>query len=173
MTSSRHRLVAGALLCAAALVTAACGGSGSSSVDGLPDIELVSADGGDPLQLAELEGPVLVNVWATWCVPCKKELPDLQAIADDPSVEVDVIGINVGDEPQAIDDFLTQLEVGFPNYTDPDGIVQTEFAISGLPATIAVRADGSVAEVHQGPLDEQGFRALAAQAAAPTTSTNS
>jgi thiol-disulfide isomerase/thioredoxin len=172
MTSPRVRLIAGAVLCAAALATAACGG-GSSSVDGLPDIELASADGSDPLNLAGLEGPALVNVWATWCVPCKKELPDLQAIADDPSVGVDVIGINVGDEPQAIDDFLTQLRVGFPNYTDPDGIVQTEFAISGLPATIAVRADGTVATVHQGPLDEQGFRDLAAQAAAPTTSTNS
>jgi thiol-disulfide isomerase/thioredoxin len=137
----------------------------------LPDATLQSADGGESLELGQLRGPVLVNLWATWCIPCRAELPALQAVADDATTGVAVIGINVGDDAASIAEYLDELSVTFPNYVDPNGVVQTEFAIAGLPATIAVNADGEAVEVHQGTLDEDGFRDLADQAL--TDSTNS
>jgi hypothetical protein len=77
---------------------------------------------------------------------------------------VRVIGVNIGDDEASVVAFVNGLGVTFEQYIDLDGVVQSALRVSSLPATIAVDAQGHVVEVHQGVLDEAGFRALAERA---------
>ena len=62
--------------------------------DRLPDITLAALDGGKRLDLASLKGPAVINLWASWCVPCKRELPKYQAFSEKYAGKVDVIGVD-------------------------------------------------------------------------------
>ena len=62
-----------------ALVLGACGGSDDAG-GRLPDVEVETLRGGEAFRLDELEGPAVVNLWATWCAPCKRELPEFEAV---------------------------------------------------------------------------------------------
>lgn len=149
-------------LVVAATSCASSGGGGAATEIGA--LEPVAADG-EPLLLADVDGPAIVNLWATWCTPCRAELPALQAISQaDPTV-ARVIGVNVGDEPTAIDRFLADLGVSFEQYVDPSGEVMSAMGIVGLPASFVVTAQGEIGAVHEGALDEDGFRQLVADAA--------
>lgn len=154
------RAIVAALL---ALAAVACGGSSATAT--LPAVELAGLGGATGLDPSTLREPALVNLWATWCAPCKRELPDLQRVADDPALAVRVIGVNVGDDEASVTSFVADLGVTFEQYVDLDGIVQTALRVSSLPATVAIGPDGRVVEVHQGPLDLAGLRALAERAA--------
>ena len=163
----RRRQHAGALLIVAALgitasALAGCGGSEGSAASGLPAVEITSvADGATTVQADALRGPALVNLWATWCGPCRAEMPAFQAVAGDLG-DVHVLGINEGDTGDKASSFLTDVGVTFDQYLDPDGAISAELRISGLPATIVLDADGKVVSIHSGALDEQGIRDLAA-----------
>lgn len=151
-----------AALVALALGLAACGGAGDDGVDAVAPLAPV-ASAAEALVLDEVSGPAIVNVWATWCAPCRAELPALQAVSDSDPAVARVIGVNVGDEPAAIEAFLAELGVSFEQYLDPDGELMNSLGIVGLPASVIVDADGTVVEVHEGALDEAGFRELVAE----------
>lgn len=150
-----------AALVALALALGACGGGGDDGVAPLTPV----APGAEALVLDEVSGPAIVNVWATWCAPCRAELPALQAVSDSDPAVARVIGVNVGDEPAAVEAFLAELGVSFEQYLDPDGELMNSLGIVGLPASVILDADGTVVEVHQGALDEAGFRALVTEVA--------
>lgn len=110
----------------------------------LPDVTLASLDGGKSLDLSTLHGPVVINLWASWCGPCRKELPLYQAFAKQYAGKVDVIGIDFQDtQVGKARELIRQTGVTYPLYKDPDGKMRARV----LPQLILVGEGGSV--VHE------------------------
>ena len=111
---------------------------------------------GQPLALSDYEGiPVAINFWATWCGPCVVEMPALQRAADTyADGRLVVIGVNAGESPEKVQQFLDENELTFPIAMDPDGDIIDQYAIRVFPTTVWVDADGVVRAEHFGPLTE-------------------
>jgi thiol-disulfide isomerase/thioredoxin len=111
-------------------------------------------DDGRPVTLDGLRGKVVVvNLWASWCPPCRAEMPDLQRYADDEGARgVAVIGINQGESPERASAFARSLRISFPIWIDRDQQYGRAFAALGLPTTVVVGRDGIVARGFDGPL---------------------
>lgn len=163
MTTGRLLPRAARLLAVSAVAVLVGGltGCGSGSDDGLPDRRLDSLDGRSTLELASLEGtPTVMNFWATWCAPCRAELPAFQAVHQELGDEVRFLGVNVERGGDAAQDYLDELGIDFEQYVDPDGSLLTELDVIGLPVTLVVDAEGTVVEHHIGALDEDSLRDL-------------
>lgn len=88
---------------------------------------------------------VLVNFWANWCGPCRREQPGLSrlwdAYRDGP---VQFIGVNFRDDPASADAYLEEFDVRYPSVADPSGIIAHRFGVPYLPATVLIGADGQM-----------------------------
>jgi len=96
--------------------------------------------------------PTVLNFFATWCAPCREELPILQAASARYGPEVAFVGIDVADSRTKATDLLAELGVGFPAGYDPHRKVAEAYRLSGMPTTVFVGADGRVAGTVRGPL---------------------
>lgn len=156
----------------AALLLAACGdapGGGPVRVGGeAPDYAAQTLDG-RPGALAQLRGrPVLLNVWATWCGPCRQEVPALEALhrAYGPrGLQVVGVSIDQGGQEGEIRDFMREFEATYDVWLDPDGEVTTTFSTIGVPNTFLIDADGKVLWKHMGAVaaDDPELRRLIEQ----------
>lgn len=126
-----------------------------------PTFSLPSA-GGQTVSLASFVGqPVLINFWATWCVPCRVEMPELEAAYEAHRwQDLTILAVNVGEDGEDVVPFGRQLGLTFPLLLDPLGHVAAEYRVLGLPTTFFVGRDGRVTYVHQGALN---LRVLEAQ----------
>jgi|EndMetStandDraft_8_1072994.scaffolds.fasta_scaffold80452_4 thiol-disulfide isomerase/thioredoxin len=130
-------------LAAVLLVLSGCSVSKDTKVGNeLPDVTLRSLGGGKPVKLSELRGPLVINLWASWCGPCRKELPQYQAFAQKYAGKVDVLGV---DWQETRDGAALQLArdtgVTYPLVADPEGKLRAK----ALPKLILVDEDGDVA----------------------------
>lgn len=137
-----------ALLLVLLLVCAACGGGDVERVEvGAPAPGYGAATlVGDSIALADLRGaPVLLNVWATWCVPCREEMPALQEIQDEFRVQgLRVVGVSI-DQKRAVDQirrFVDEHAIGFTILHDPASLVTRTFRTVGVPETVLIDEDG-------------------------------
>lgn len=108
------------------------------------------------------DGVTVVNVWASWCVPCREEHPFLVRIAEDKRVRL--VGINYKDAPENARRFLGRfgnpfLAVG----VDPGGRAAIEWGVYGVPETFIIGRDGTIAYKQIGPINEAGFRRFRAE----------
>jgi cytochrome c biogenesis protein CcmG/thiol:disulfide interchange protein DsbE len=104
--------------------------------------------------LARLSGvPMVLNGWASWCVPCRAELPAFQRLSEAAGGRLRVLGVDTEDTAGAAVDFAAARGVRFASVFDATGRLRTMHRVAGLPFTLFVRADGSVAGVHVGPLE--------------------
>ncbi len=143
-----------ALLATAAVLAIAGAGCGSEpGTDALPAVELTALDGTTTARADDITGPAVINLWATWCGPCRAELPAFEAVHLRLADRVRFVGVNQGDEGGPAASFLDEVGVSFEQYLDLDGAFSDELSITGLPATVFVAADGST-ELHAGALDE-------------------
>lgn len=122
----------------------------------LPAVTLPCFTGGELVALDELRGPAVVNLWASWCVPCREELPALQRYADRAGGDVRVVGVVTEDRRPAAASLAGHLDIIFPALDDPEGAVLAEVGGLGLPLTIFVDAAGEIRHLHNAPLDEAG-----------------
>ena len=138
----------------------------------VPDFSLDTPDGGT-FRLSDYRGQaVVLNFWATWCGPCRAEMPDLQAIHDDHAEdgELVVIGINEQESADAVLGFANELELSFPMALDSVAGVFEAFGIIGLPGTFFIDADGVLrarvlGQLH-GELLDEGLASILEGAAA-------
>lgn len=117
-------------------------------VDGEPPAPKFELQGpqGTVYRLADFRGqPLIVNFWATWCPPCRAEMPSMQRAWEQLEPEgIGVIAINVGEDAQAVQDFVEQVPVSFPLPMDPDSSVTQRWPLRGLPTTFVVSPDGQL-----------------------------
>jgi thiol-disulfide isomerase/thioredoxin len=142
-------MLVAALLAVASL--AACGGRSRIGLPNLPLARLTSDRSVDLSKLGVTQ-PTVVNLWATWCAPCREELPVLDAAARHLSGRVRFVGIDVGDDPASARRFLDQLHVSFPQFRDRAGDVQGALRVTSLPTTLLVD-DGRVVRRTRGGFD--------------------
>lgn len=114
---------------------------------GLPDQVLPCLGGGRPVRLAGLRGrPMIINVWAQWCGPCRQEAPFLAALAGARSADLLVLGIDHQDpNPEAALEFARVAGWTYPQIQDRDQVLRSELRVTALPVTLFVRADGTIA----------------------------
>jgi len=120
----------------------------------LPRLTLSCLAGGAPVALDQVRGPAVINLWASWCQPCRQELPVLQGLADRAAGRLQVVGVVVSDRRAAATALAEELGVTFPALEDPDDLVRPQLGAAGVPATAFVDADGNLRHVHNLPLDE-------------------
>jgi cytochrome c biogenesis protein CcmG/thiol:disulfide interchange protein DsbE len=109
-------------------------------------------------RIAALRGyPAVVNVWASWCGPCRFEFPHFQRAAADYGKRVAFLGIDSQDSDEAAATFLDEAPVPYPSYTDPDKDLADGIGASlGLPDTAFYDRDGELVHLKQGPYDDIG-----------------
>ncbi len=142
--SLRPVLRAAATLAALALVLGGCSSEAPQSTksDRLPDLTLAALESGDPVRLTTLRGPLVINLWASWCGPCREELPRYAEFAKKYTGRVDVLGIDFQEtRPAAAVKLAADSGVDYPLYADPDGRLRA----IGLPKIILVDKDGRIA----------------------------
>ncbi|MFW2514584.1 TlpA family protein disulfide reductase [Demequina sp. SO4-13] len=111
---------------------------------------------GEQIELAGLRGDVVVvTVWASWCAPCRDEVPVLHRALqrwDDQGFAV--VGVNFRDHPDAAAQFVEQEQVAFPSVADPEGAIAVSWGVRGLPQTFLIDRSGDVAARKVGPVDD-------------------
>ncbi len=105
--------------------------------------------------------PVVVNVWASWCGPCRFEFPTLQQLSAKYGKRVAFLGVNSEDSEDAAHTFLSEAPVPYPSYTDPGGDIKESLGASfGLPDTAYYDRKGELVYLKQGPyLSEEDLNA--------------
>jgi peroxiredoxin len=149
ITRNKRRWLALLLACAVGSAAAAVQLSTSA-----PDFTLRSVAGTN-LRLQEQRGQVvLVNFWATWCGPCRQEMPHLNRIYDKYRASGFVLlGVNIDDDPRAAADLAAKLGLRFPVLLDTDKQVSRAYDMSAMPATLLIDRDGRVRHIHRGYRD--------------------
>lgn len=122
--------------------------------DGLPDLTLDCLGGDSTVRLAGLRGkPMLVNVWAQWCPPCREESPYLRQFAKASKGKVFMLGIDYNDpRPELAVEFAGLVGWKYPQLADPERRLSTKMSVPGLPTTLFVDADGKVVHTVAGKL---------------------
>ena len=121
-----------------------------------PAPEFQLPDLGDPtaqVGLSAFRGrPVVVNFWASWCVPCRKEMPALEAVYEKVKTRIAFVGVNHRDTRDDALGFVHDTGVRYPVGFDPDGKTATAYGLFGIPTTIFIDARGREIERHLGKL---------------------
>lgn len=160
-----------AVIVCAALASAACGGDpadvvadgGTDTVaapvdgDRLPDVDLTALATGERSSLADIEGPAVVNLWATWCAPCRAEIPDFEEVHQARGDEVRFVGVNIGEDAGDAQEFIDEVGATYDQFADFDGDVSVALRATSMPVTVVIDADGVITTRHLGPLDQAGL----------------
>lgn len=122
---------------------------------------------GEAVSLSSLKGQVvLINFWATWCGPCRKEMPLLEQIQKKyASLGFTMLGVNVEEDTTMMQAFLKDVPVTFPILLDPANGVSKLYNVAAMPSTVIVDRKGNVRYLHQGykPGDESKYQDMIRQ----------
>lgn len=119
-----------------------------------PDFTLPNLEG-EPVALSSLRGkPVVINFWATWCAPCKEEMPLLESTSQQLGDQVVFLGVDYAEGKDVVQSFVSELGLTFPILLDSDGAVADRYYVRNYPTTLFVDAEGVVRAQRVGLLDE-------------------
>lgn len=152
------------------LLLAGCGGEGKK--EGSPPLALMTegsqakdftlkvADG-SAITLSGFKGkPVVLNFWASWCPPCRDEMPVLKGAAGTYEGKVRFVGINIQDSDGTFRKALAEFALPYPNGRDEDLSISQAYGVMALPKTFFINKDGMVVYVHAGKIDEATLAAV-------------
>jgi len=107
---------------------------------------------GSNVRLSELKGDViLLNFWASWCGPCRLEMPLLNKLHNKyKAIGFTVLGVNVEESTSAAQDFLKDNKVSFPILWDTQNTVSKQYNVQAMPTTVMIDRDGQVRYIHKG-----------------------
>jgi thiol-disulfide isomerase/thioredoxin len=132
--------------------------------NGLPDVALRCLGHDGEVRMALLGGrPTVVNLWASWCLPCREEMPELQRVHVALGARVRFLGVDTKDFENAARAAIQRAAVSYPSVFDPDERIKHAVGTRSLPATVLVAADGTVKDVHVGQLTGAELRAAIEQ----------
>lgn len=155
---------AAALVCAAALF---CGAA--LAREKAVDFSVIDAKGGQT-QLSDFAGmPVIVNFWATWCPPCRNELPAFDKVADEYDGKIQFMMVDLTDgrseTVEGAKAFAAEHGYTFPLFFDTMGEGSEAYGVRAIPTTVVITADGEIEQLHVGGMDEQTLRGYAERVA--------
>ena len=130
-----------------------------------PDLELIGLDGAR-VSLEDLRGKVvLLNFWATWCPPCKAEMPDLEALQREYGAAQDfvVLGVNFEEAAAPVETFVHERGLSFPILLDPHGKAADSLGVRGLPASFIIDRAGYIRDAWNGQIAREAMRARLAR----------
>jgi DsbE subfamily thiol:disulfide oxidoreductase len=152
MNPGRHKFLGLVLIgVAAAGIAGAAAVAPLASGAPAPAFQLGSADG-RAVDLAQLKGKVvMINFWASWCGPCRKEMPILEQLNKQYRGKgLTLIGVNVEPDSKAAMNWLKETPVSFPILFDTDSRVSKLYQVAGMPNTVIVDRKGTVRYIHRG-----------------------
>ncbi len=118
-----------------------------------PDFTLTSLDG-KKVTLSQLKGkPVLINFWATWCPPCRLEMPALQTVYQEASAKgFTLLMVNQQEDSTTVQNFLKQNNYSLPVVLDLNGQVSDMYQVTGIPTSVFIDSQGVVRDIHVGTI---------------------
>jgi peroxiredoxin len=120
-----------------------------------PDFRLTTLDGKELSLHAQRGKAVVINFWATWCGPCRSEMPALQKTAEEYAEQGMLLwGVDVGEPSDLVQSFVNELGLTFPLLLDRDSKVSRQYRVFGLPTTVFVKRDGVISDVAIGAMDK-------------------
>jgi cytochrome c biogenesis protein CcmG/thiol:disulfide interchange protein DsbE len=130
-----------------------------------PPFSLRPVGGGPPMTLESLRGrPVVVNFWATWCMPCLQEHPDLQAAARRFGDQAVFLGVVYEDQESAVAQFLARYPSAYPALMDPETRTAIAYGVQGVPETYFIDPQGVIVAKYAAPLGFETITTLVEQA---------
>ena len=128
----------------------------------MPDFTVYTEDGKKVTLYEKLERPVVINFWATWCPPCKAELPAFETLSKEYGDRVEFMMVNMTDgERETVDivlDFLKDNGYTFPVYYDTHMNAAMTYGVSSIPLTVFITKDGVMTDYHMGTMTEDVIR---------------
>jgi len=140
-------------------MTGVASNEGLNKGNSAPDFELTTLDG-KKVKLSDYQGKkVILNFWATWCPPCKAEMPHMQNyyedFAEQENVEILAVNLTSGDSADKVDDFVRDYGLTFPIPMDVEGAVGQTFEAITIPTSYMIDTKGRIQNKIVGPMDDQ------------------
>ncbi|GAC19174.1 TlpA family protein disulfide reductase [Paraglaciecola arctica] len=145
-----YHVIGLAIVCIAVLFTS-LQSFAADSKGPAPDFTLPSKNGGNVRLQEQLGNVVLINFWASWCAPCREELPYLEALQQEyADLGFTILAVNVDDDSSKADILLNDIPVSFPVLFDVNDDVSKLYQVNAMPTTVIVDRDGNQRLLHQG-----------------------
>lgn len=136
------------------VVVTACTGGAAADTSDIADLPAITATEFEA-HLAGLDKPAVVNVWASWCVPCRSEAPLLHEAHAQHGDEIEFIGVDVQDSQPGAKQFLAEFGLGFDHFFDRDRAIPNFYGGLGTPITMFFAPHGELVTIHNGVIDER------------------